>query len=277
MTSPTQTEGRAFAEGLSRAFAGAILFALPLWMTTEMWSLGFYMNPDRLVVLILAFLPLLVGLSHYIGFDETAHLGHAALHAAVSCGVALLSSTIVLSVIAIFNREMGWRELVGKSAVQLGPAALGALFAQAHFGSTPEEEHRRRQVGYAGHLFFMLIGALYVALTVAPTDEMPLIGYMMGDAHTLSAIALSLVILHVFLQGVGFDAHAEAESHGPVSIFFRLSVVGYVTALVASAFLLWIFGRFDDSGVAAGVRMMVALGLPATVGAGAARLLLDAT
>jgi uncharacterized membrane protein len=29
--------GREFAEGVGRAFAGAILFALPLLLTMEMW------------------------------------------------------------------------------------------------------------------------------------------------------------------------------------------------------------------------------------------------
>jgi putative integral membrane protein (TIGR02587 family) len=272
----TSSPLREFAEGLGRAFAGSVLFALPLWMTMEMWWLGFYMSPFRLVVLMLSFFPLLVGLSHYIGFDETGHLGHAALHAAIACGVAIISSTIVLTVIAVVNVEMGWHELAGKAAVQTGPAALGALFAQAHFGSTPEEERRRRDTGYAGHLFFMLIGALYVALTVAPTEEMPMIGFMMHDAHAFAAMALSLLLLHVFLQGAGFEGHAAAEAHGTVSIFLRLTVVGYVIALAASAFLLWIFGRFDNGSLASGLHTTVALGLPATVGAGAARLTLDA-
>jgi putative integral membrane protein (TIGR02587 family) len=170
---------------------------------------------------------------------------------------------------------MGWHELAGKAAVQMGPAAVGALFAQAHFGSAPEEERRRRDVGYAGHLFFMLIGALYVALTVAPTEEMPLIGFMMHDAHTIAAMALSLLLLHLLLQGAGFEGHTAAEAHGVVSTFLRLTVAGYVIALAASAFLLWVFGRFDAGSVVSGLHTTVVLALPATVGAGAARLTLD--
>ena len=42
------TEER-FRVGLARAFAGAIIFALPLLMTMEMWWLGFYMVRHRLV------------------------------------------------------------------------------------------------------------------------------------------------------------------------------------------------------------------------------------
>src|SRR3954469_7767193 len=100
----SSAEGPAFAQGLARAFAGSILFALPLWMTMEMWWLGFYMSPFRLVLLMLTFFPLLVGLSPYIPFDGTSHLGHAALHAVVAYGVAFVSSATVLIVLAVFNR-----------------------------------------------------------------------------------------------------------------------------------------------------------------------------
>jgi hypothetical protein len=37
-------EDRKFLIGLARAFAGAVLFAISLFMTMEMWWLGFYMH-----------------------------------------------------------------------------------------------------------------------------------------------------------------------------------------------------------------------------------------
>jgi putative integral membrane protein (TIGR02587 family) len=275
MSNHAQPSVREFAEGLARAFGGAVLFALPLMMTMEMWWLGFYMNPYRLVVLIVLFFPVLTGLSYYIGFDETAHLGHAALHAIVAYGVAFVSTLTLLAVLNVYTSEMGWHELVGKTSVQVGPAALGALLAQAHFGSPPSHEHRRRQAGYLGHLFFMLPGALFVALTVAPTDEMPLIGYLIRNGHAIATAALSLAVLHFFMQGVGFRGHASAEAHGAGSVFLRLVVVGYALSLAVSAFLLWIFGRFDGASLASALRTTIVLALPATIGAAAARLTLD--
>jgi putative integral membrane protein (TIGR02587 family) len=271
-----EASAREVAEGLARAFGGSILFALPLLMTMEMWWLGFYMSPLRLVALLVTFFPILIGLSHYIGFDETATIGHSAVQATIAYGVALVSSGVMLSVIGVFKPDMGWHEVVGKLAVQAGPGALGALLAQSHFGSSPEKEQRREDAAYTEHLFFMLVGALYVALTVAPTDEMPLIGFMMHDAHTLAAVALSLLLLHFFMQGVGFEGHAAAAPGGALSTFLRLSVVGYALALIVSAFLLYVFGRFDGSDLAAGLHTTIALALPATAGAGAARLTLDA-
>jgi putative integral membrane protein (TIGR02587 family) len=272
---PPQSSGRAFAEGIARAFGGAILFALPLMMTMEMWWLGFYMSPYRLVILIAVFFPVLVGLSYYIGFDETAHLGHAVLHAIVAYGVAFVSTLTLLAAFGIFTSEMGWHELVGKTSVQLGPAALGALLAQAHFGSPPSHEHRQRVATYMGHLFFMIVGALYVALTVAPTDEMPLIGYLIRNGHAVATAALSLAVLHFFMQGVGFRGHASAEDHGAVSVFLRLALVGYALALAVSAFLLWVFGRFEGESLQSALRTTIVLALPATLGAAAARITLD--
>jgi putative integral membrane protein (TIGR02587 family) len=242
----------------------------------EMWWLGFYLGPARILLLMAVFFPILIGVAHYIGFGDTASLGHATLHAITAYGVAIVSSGVMLGILGVFKPGMGWHELVGKTAIQAGPGALGALLAESHFGQSGEKGDRRDKAGYVEHLFFMLVGALFVALTIAPTDEMPLIGYMMRHAHALVAVAFSLALLHFFMHGVGFEGHAASEPGGGLSTFFRLAVVGYSLALVVSAFLLYVFGRFDDTQIAPAIHTTVALGLPATVGAAAARLILDA-
>jgi putative integral membrane protein (TIGR02587 family) len=261
--------------GLARGFGGSILFALPLLMTMEMWWLGFYLSPTRILLLMAAFFPILIGVSHYIGFDETGGAGHAALHAITAYGLALVSSGVMLAIIGVLKADMGWHELVGKTTIQAGPGALGALLAESHFGESDGKKDRRGEASYIEHLFFMVVGALFVALTVAPTDEMPLIGYMMRHAHTLVAVAFSLVLLHFFIHGVGFEGHDAAEPGSGFSTFMRLATVGYALALMVSAFLLYVFGRFDDTQLAPAIHETVVLGLPATVGAAAARLILD--
>jgi putative integral membrane protein (TIGR02587 family) len=261
--------------GLARGLGGSILFALPLLMTMEMWWLGFYPGPTRILLLIAVFFPILIGVAHYLGFADTAGPGHAALQATTAYGVAIVSTSVMLGILAVLKPGMGWHELVGKTAIQAGPGAHGALLAESHFGESGDKDERRGQAGYLEHLFFMVVGALFVALTVAPTDEMPLLGYMMRHAHTLVAVVFSLAVLHFFMHGVGFEGHAAADPSGGVSTFFRLAVVGYSLALIVSAFLLYVFGRFDDTQIAPAIHATVVLGLPATVGAAAARLILD--
>ena len=60
-----------YLKGLGRAFAGAILFSLPMLMTMELWQLGFAMDRLRLALLLALSVPLLVGVSHRIGFEQS--------------------------------------------------------------------------------------------------------------------------------------------------------------------------------------------------------------
>lgn len=46
-----------FVTGLARGVAGALLFALPMLMTMEMWYLGFYMARERLLLLMILNIP----------------------------------------------------------------------------------------------------------------------------------------------------------------------------------------------------------------------------
>jgi putative integral membrane protein (TIGR02587 family) len=270
------SSGRDIAEGLARALAGALLLSLPLLMTMEMWWLGFYMDPWRMCILLIVFFPLLTGLSHFVGFDESGNIRHAALHALIAYGVGAVAAAGLLTIFAVLTPTMGAHELVGKIGLQMVGAALGALLAQAHFGSPPEEERRRADATYLAHLFFIVVGALYVALALAPTEEMVVIGQKMTDMHAVAAVFASIAVLHMFVMGVGFPRHpASEERDRSLHPFFRLTLVGYLLALSVSGFLLWVFGRFDAISWAEALHGTVVLGLPATLGGAAARLTLD--
>ena len=83
---------RSFLVALARAFAGAIIFALPLLMTMEMWALGFYMHPLRLALFLALMFPLLVVLAYYAGFEESVSWQHLVLSACVAYAVAFVAA-----------------------------------------------------------------------------------------------------------------------------------------------------------------------------------------
>lgn len=62
---------REFWIGLGRAFAGALIFAVPVLMTMEAWALGFHLHPLRLALLLVATVPTLVLLHKYGGFRKS--------------------------------------------------------------------------------------------------------------------------------------------------------------------------------------------------------------
>ena len=270
---------RRFFTGLGRAFAGAIFFSLPLLMTMEMWWLGFYMDRPRLALFLVLMIPLLIGIDHYSGFEETSSWWEDVEDAMVAYGVGFVASVVVLSLLAVLNPQTAWREAVGMVSLQAVPAAFGAVIATSQLAGDDEEsrpeDRRKETAGYPAQLLFMAAGAIFLAFNLAPTEEMILLAYKMTPWHGLALVVSTLAMMHGFVYAVSFrGGPAVAEGRTAWGLFFRYTVVGYAIALLLGAYVLWTFGRFDGEGVGLRVFQSVVVGLPAGLGAAAARLIL---
>ncbi len=275
MTAATLTDGL-YARGLARAFGGALIFAFPLLMTMEMWSLGFTITPLRLLVFLGLSLPLLFGLSYYAGFRETYGWVDDTLDALAALAVGLVTSAILLTLFGVFTRGEPVGSLVGKLSIQAVPAAIGALLARRQLAAQdgadtggPREENDRQT--YASELFLMAIGALFVAFNVAPTEEVVLITYQMTPWHALALMAFSLGLLHVTVYALGFAGQHSHEQ--PWLAFLHFTVPGYLIALLVALYAQWTFGHMDGQSGAQLVMTAIVLAFPGALGAGAARLL----
>lgn len=267
---------REFGIGLARAFGGAIFFALPLLMTMEMWWLGFYMDRVRLALFLVIFIPVLVGLSHYAGFEETDRWSDDFRDAFVALFVGFVTSAVMLTLGGILEPGVPLRETVGQITIEAIPASIGAALAEALFSSEmPGDERKKREAGYGGELFLMAAGAIFFAFNIAPTDEMMLVAFKAAGWRVVVAALLSLMLMHAFVYAVEFRGrHARPEDVEPWSVFLRFTVVGYAIVLLMSAYVLWTFGRLDDSSLGFQISATVVLALPASLGAAAARLVL---
>src|SRR5215213_7016548 len=87
-----------YAIGLGRAFGGAVIFAIPLLMTMEMWWLGFSMEPGRLLLFMSINVAILIGLSYFAGFEKTFSWKEDAMDAiaAFGIGIGILTSAAML-------------------------------------------------------------------------------------------------------------------------------------------------------------------------------------
>lgn len=271
------TRDRQFAVGLARAFGGALIFAVPLLMTMELWWLGFLMEPWRLALFVALGFPLLVGLSYFAGFEETFTWADDLRDACVAYAVGVAASAALLLLFGVIGPGTPFAETVGKIAVQAVPASIGALLARDQFGQggqENDEQGRRRHARYGGQLFLMLVGAAFLALNVAPTEEMVLIAHQSGRWHSVALALVSLALMHGIVYLVGFSGQEETPPGTSAwSLFLRFTVVGYALALLVSAYALWSFGRADGLDPAVFARVVVVLGFPAALGAAAARLI----
>jgi len=279
---PREDEPREASErygiGLARAFGGAVIFAVPLMMTMEMWSLAFSMNRVRLLLFIAVNLGILVGLSYFAGFEKTFRWRDDVMDALAAFGVGVITSAAMLFLFAVLTFDMSWSEIVGKIALQSVPASLGAMLGRKQLGAeqdTEAEEERKRTAGYGGELFLMLAGALFLAFNVAPTEEMILISFQMTPWHALALGAASIAVLHVFVYAIGFSGQERLPEHGSLGrTFVHFTLAGYGIALLMSLYVLWTFGRTEDVALAQVAMMTVVLSFPAALGAATARLVI---
>ena len=268
---------RRFFVGLARAFAGALIFAMPMLMTMEMWQIGFYTEDWKLLLLLVLAFPLLVGLSRYSGFKPTYGLADDIADALVAVFVGAAMSATVLLLCQVIGPQGGLREAIGKIALQTVPAAIGATLAREQLTGAKAQEGRReeREPGFAGELFLMGVGALFLGLNVAPTEEPILLSFMMGPWQEIALALLSILLMHGFVYAVEFPGqHRPVEGATIEGVLLRYTLTGYALVLLICLYLLWTFGRTEGMALDEIIGACIVLGFPAAVGAAAARLIL---
>lgn len=272
--SEKQTEVIPAWVGIGRAVGGAIIFSLPMMMTMEMWWIGFYIKPARLVLLVLFSLPLFISISSMIGFKESKGLWDNVVDVLVAYAVTFVATGIALIVFGAITWETALEEAYSMILLQSVPGALGALLARSVVGPGTVEADDRSQ-NYGQEMVVLLTGGLFLAFNLAPTEEMVLISYMMSSWHMLALMLLTLVVMHFFTVST-MDGPADNFKNwkSQARLFIRFTSTGYVLSFALSVFMLWVFGRADSESFGNFVNTAVVLSFPTGVGAAAARVIL---
>ena len=259
---------------VGRASGGAIIFSLPMMMTMEMWWIGFYIEPFRLIALILLSIPLYIGISSMIGFREDKGLWDNVIDVLVAYAVAFCASAAVLLVFRVITLETALDEAFSMVLLQAVPGSLGALLGRSQLSNGQDEQHGQDEK-YTEELIILVTGSLFLAFNVAPTEEMVLISYLMTPWHSLALVLFTVLVMHMFT--VGSENFAKSGK-GPWAahrrLFVRFTAIGYVLAFLVSVFMLWVFGRSDNDSMQNFISTAVVLSFPAGVGAAASRLII---
>ncbi len=280
----TSTDVDAFVKGIARGFAGALLFSIPMLMTMEMWFLGFYMSRERLLLLLVLNMPLLLVLSHRIGFEHTTTWAQSARDAIVAYGMGILASAAILVLLGVITVHMPADQWIGMVAVQAVPASIGAMLGRSQLSMSDDddedeesEDAREQKPGtsYAIELFMMAVGALFLSLNLAPTEEMIVLAYKMTPWHALALALVSILLMHGFVYALAFrGGHTLRENEPRWYAFILFTLPGYALALAVSLYALWTFERLDGMAAVECLLVVIVLAFPAAIGAAAARLIL---
>jgi putative integral membrane protein (TIGR02587 family) len=219
--------------------------------------------------------PVIVALDYFSGFEETANWREDLMDGMIAYGVGLVASFVILLLFGLVDLGEPLREMVGKVAIQSVPASFGAVLANSQLAGDGPEQRRKQAVGYGAQLFIMTAGAVFLAFSVAPTEEMILISFVMTPWHGVGLVAASLLMMHCFVYASAFRGSPRVAHGTPGwSLFLRSTMVGYAIALAVSAYVLWTFGRLEHGVPSTYVMMTLVLGFPAALGAAAARLII---
>jgi putative integral membrane protein (TIGR02587 family) len=291
-----------------RALSGAFLFGVPLLYTMEMWWIGDYSELWRLGVFLGLALVVNFSLARFAGFkQEPPTLARSLNETVDAVAVGVLASLIVLVTLNRITLEDPLDSILGKVIIQAVPLSLGASAAniilafrvpqrddapgaeaggaggqggQEH-GAAGQGEGARQTSGRHRHglladLGATIIGGLFISLSIAPTEEIPTLAAGLTYVHEIALIVLSLALTYAIVFESGFDPQrSDTQNRGPFRQPWTKTVTAYVVALGVAGAALFLFQQVEPGDpIGEILAQTLALGLPASIGGAAGRLVL---
>ncbi len=281
------TGWRREVEDAARAATGGVLFGIPLLYTMEVWWIGSFAGPGRMLTVLALTGGLVFFLNRTGGFRSTRDIRF--LDAAKDSVEALAISLVVVGAVLFLIREITLatpvREGIGKIIYEGAPFAVGTGFA-SHFlrkGRTEGDDDGAGAADNGGapainaslaDIGATVLGAAFVAFSIAPTDEVPMIGAALSAPRLVAVVIVSLLVSYVIVFEGGFSNEEQRHSQaGVLQHPATETIVCYLLSLGTALVLLLFFGRVGIHDPYPSIlTQVVVLGLPAAVGGAAGRL-----
>ena len=269
-------------DDLARGLGGGMLFGIPLVYTMEVWWLGGTTRaPHMLAALLVTFVPIAL-LIHTAGFrrDEDTRPSDALMDAVEAVALGVVAAGLLLLVLGEIGPGTPLAETTGKLVYEGVPFAIGVAVARHILGGSrtadDDGSSTARTPGQAtlADLGATLVGAVFVAFNIAPTDEIPMLASSATFPSLLSVVVLSVAASYVIVFVAGFgDQPSRRGQEGLFQHPMTETVSAYLVALLSAAAMLWFFQRIEGPVLSAATfTQVLLLGLPAAVGGAAGRL-----
>jgi putative integral membrane protein (TIGR02587 family) len=120
-----------------------------------------------------------------------------------------------------------------------------------------------------------VIGAVLIAFSIAPTEEVPLLAASLPPLWLLLIMAASLGLSYGIVFAAGFTDRTERTQRGLLLSPITETLVAYLVALVISVTMLVLFQQLNQTDPwQEWLSNTLVLGLPASIGGAAGRILI---
>ena len=251
---------------LVRAASGGLLFGVPLLYTVEVMWTGQHTDPRQALMVLAVSFVLLTVLNRTAGFRETedTNLGRAATDAVEGVALAIVLVLAMLVLLGEVDGSTPMTVVLGKTVYEVLPMCVGIGVAHSILRERSADAGSGNTAGSGGgqassaptslnatvaDLGASLIGAVFIALSIAPTDEVPMVTASRSPGWLLMIVAASLLIAYsiVFVAGFAGQSRRHAQQ-GLLQHPMIETLASYVVALGSSYGMLWLFQRADAPG-----------------------------
>lgn len=281
-------------EDIISGISGGFLFGIPLLYTMEVWFIGSYAEPPILLGIIAITFFVVFLLNRVEGFRNQETKRDPVLEAIAesieTLAIGFFCATVIMIVLQEINTQTPLVEGLGKIVFEAVPFSFGVALSRSILSrgsdtdanSDNSQSHKPKQKGkkriiWADTLEDLsgtLLGALIVAFSIAPTDEVAMLAAPATPPWLLLIIFTSLLVTYAIVFASGFtDQDKRRQQQGIFQRPESETLVYYLVSLFASAMMLWFFQRlaFDDPW-SMWMRYSIVLSLPASIGGAAGRL-----
>ncbi len=283
-----------------RGAAGSFLFGIPLLYTVEVWAIGSSTDAVRLLGVQAATFVVVLLLTQIEGFRRSLTIQpiETVLESIEALGIGIVCAAISLLLLRRITLETPLSEALGKLIFEGVPFSLGVTLARSTLERRRSIQRRtlsrhseepsllpavalslRNSLSSAlsetlADIDATLIGAIVIAFSIAPTEEIPIIASALPPLWLLLIMAASLLVSYIIVFASGFTDRDERAQRQLLLSPLTETVVAYIVVLIASALMLVFFQQLgSDDPWTEWLGDIIVLGLPASVGGAAGRIL----
>lgn len=286
---PYGDDWRGEVKEIISAASGGFLFGIPLLYTMEVWFIGSYVKPQILLgILAITFIIILL-INRIEGFrpQESETIPGAIAETLETLAIGMVCSALMLVILKRIDWQTSMTEALGKIIFEGVPFSLGVAFSRSllsgkseiDLDDDPETERSKsnRSIVWKDTIADFsatLIGALFIAFSIAPTDEITVLAASASAVWLLLIMATSLIVSYgiVFASQIT-NYQQRLQQPGLFQTPQSETVISYLVSLFIGMLMLWFFQKvaFSDPWYI-WLRYSIVLGLPASIGGAAGRL-----
>lgn len=270
--------------------SGGFLFGIPLLYTMEVWFIGSDIEPPILLSSLAVTFTIVLMLNQIEGFrpQENVNILENIAETIETLAIGITCAALMLIVLQEINGQTSLNEALGKIVFEAIPFSVGVAFSRSLLskGAETDSDNNDRSVSQSSKqqaivwkdtvadLIAATIGSLFVAFSIAPTDEIDMLAASASSGWLLIMMLASLLISYsiVFASKIT-NYQNRLQQSGIFQSPKSETIMSYLVSLLTGVLIMWFFHKltFSDPWFM-WLRHGIVLGLPACIGGAAGRL-----